>query len=76
MTLTNQTDSEVLEGLTKWVSKERECTSHVLLYLREVEERKLFLRFSSTLFNFCMDVHGYSRHEAQARVDAMPAGSR
>jgi hypothetical protein len=43
----------------------------VLYYLREVEERKLYLHEASSLNEFCMKVLKYSRHEAQARIDAM-----
>jgi len=71
MQLSNQTDSEILEGLTNWVRKEREAASHVLYYLREVEERQLHLRYATSLFEFCVKVYKYSRHEAQIRVDAM-----
>ena len=71
MDLSHKTNSEILEGLTAWVGKERVAGSHVLHYLREVQERKLYLPYASTLFEFCMKVHKYSRHEAQTRIDAM-----
>src|SRR5438874_1107914 len=71
MFLSNKTDDQILNGLSEWVSKEREAASHVLHYLREVEERKLYLRAGGSLFEFCVNVHKYSRHEAQARIDAM-----
>jgi hypothetical protein len=69
--LSNKTDAQILEGMTVWVGKEREAASHVLHHLLEIEERKLYLLYASSLFEFCMVVHKYSRHEAQTRIDAM-----
>jgi hypothetical protein len=71
MSLNNKTDAQILSGLKAWVGKEREAVTHVLYYLREVEERKLYLHEASSLNEFCMKVLKYSRHEAQARIDAM-----
>lgn len=71
MSLNNKTDTQILSELKIWVGKEREAVTHVLYYLREVEERKLYLLEASSLKDFCMKVLKYSRHEAQARVDAM-----
>lgn len=71
MILNNKTDTQILVELETWVSKEREAVSQVLHYLREVEERKLYLLEACSLKDFCMKVLKYSRHEAQARIDAM-----
>jgi hypothetical protein len=71
MSLNNKTDAQVLFELKTWVGKEREAVTHVLHYLREVEERKLYLLEANSLYEFCMKVLKYSRHEAQARIDAM-----
>jgi hypothetical protein len=71
MSLNNKTDAQILSELRVWVGKEREAVTHVLYYLREVEERKLYLLEASSLNDFCMKVLKYSRHEAQARIDAM-----
>jgi hypothetical protein len=71
MSLTNKTDAQILSELKAWVGTERDAVTHVLHYLREVEERKLYLLGASSLKEFCMKVLKYSRHEAQARIDAM-----
>jgi hypothetical protein len=71
MSLNNKTDAQVLSELKVWVGKERDAVTQVLHYLREVEERKLYLLGASSLKEFCMKVLKYSRHEAQARIDAM-----
>jgi hypothetical protein len=71
MSLNNKTDVQILSELKSWVGKEREAVTHVLHYLREVEERKLYLLEASSLYEFCMKILKYSRHEAQARIDAM-----
>jgi hypothetical protein len=69
--LDHKTDAQILSELRTWVGREREAVTHVLYYLREVEERKLYLHEASSLNEFCMKVLKYSRHEAQARIDAM-----
>jgi len=71
MQLSQNTDYEILEGMSAWVASERRANTHVIHYLREIEERRLYLQFASTLFEFCTEVHGYSRSEAQVRIDAM-----
>jgi hypothetical protein len=71
MSLNNKTDAQILSELKAWVGTERDAVTHVLHYLREVEERKLYLLGASSLKEFCMKVLKYSRHEAQARIDAM-----
>jgi hypothetical protein len=71
ISLDHKTDAQVLSELKTWVGKEREAITRVLYYLREVEERKLYLHEASSLNEFCMKVLKYSRHEAQARIDAM-----
>jgi hypothetical protein len=71
MFLGDKTDAQILSEFEVWVGKEREAITHELYYLREIEERKLYLLEASSLKDFCMKVHGYSRHEAQARIDVM-----
>jgi hypothetical protein len=71
MFLSNKTDAQILSDLKGWVGTERTAVTHILYHLREVEERKLYLLEAGSLKEFCMKVLKYSRHEAQARIDAM-----
>jgi hypothetical protein len=71
MFLGDKTDAQILSEFEVWVGKEREAITHELYYLREIEERKLYLLEAGSLKEFCMKVHGYSRHEAQTRIDVM-----
>src|ERR1700744_4379627 len=71
MNLSNNPDAEILEGLTGYLEKARDAESHIVFHLLEVERRKLYLPHADSIREFCMGVHRMSRHEAQARVDAM-----
>jgi hypothetical protein len=66
-----KTKSEVVRELKNAVGVEREASTVVLRHLLVVETRRLYLPEKTSLFEFCMDVLGYSRHEAQARICAM-----
>ena len=68
----NLSNSALVAKLRELVSRERMLVSEVLQYLREVEERKLFLDFGfSSLFAFCVGELGYSEPEAQLRIQSM-----
>jgi hypothetical protein len=68
----NLSNSALVARLRDLVSRERALVTEILQYLREVEERKLFLGFGySSLFAFCMGELGYSEPEAQLRIQAM-----
>lgn len=68
----NLSDTALVAELRSLVSREREMVTTILKYLREVEERKLFLtRGYSSLFAFCTGELGYSEPEAQLRIQSM-----
>jgi 5-methylcytosine-specific restriction endonuclease McrA len=65
-------DQELLSSLKSTVECEKAQTHKVLLYLREVEVRKLHLEKGySSLFVFCTEYLNYSEPEAQIRIQAM-----
>jgi len=68
----NLSNSALVSRLRDLVSRERALVTEILQYLREVEERKLFLEHGySSLFAFCLGELGYSEPEAQLRIQAM-----
>jgi len=68
----NLSNSALVARLRELVSRERALVTEILQYLREVEERKLFLGFGySSLFAFCIGELGYSEPEAQLRIQSM-----
>lgn len=65
-------DLELESALEACVKQERAALAEVLRYLREVEERELFLaRGYSSLFAYCTERLGYSEPEAYLRIQAM-----
>ena len=72
MNIQKVSDQELVTQLKVEVQKERDQTSIVLRYLREVENRRLFLdRGYSSLFAFCTEFLAYSESEAYTRIQAM-----
>ena len=72
MSLKTLNDQELIEELKMRVKNERDATSQVLRYLKEVEIRRLFLeRGYSSLFSFCTEFLAYSESEAYTRIQAM-----
>ncbi len=72
MKLTGKIDAALLMELKSLVSREREVTTEILHYLREVESRKLHLeRGYPSLFEFTVRELGYSEGSAHRRISAM-----
>ncbi len=72
MKLSGKIDSALLLELKSLVSREREVTTEILHYLREVESRKLHLeRGYPSLFEFTVRELGYSEGSAHRRILAM-----
>ncbi len=65
-------DADLLIELKKLVTQERELLTKLLRYLREAENRKLYLaRGYSSMFAFVTNYLSYSETEAYARIQAM-----
>ncbi len=66
--LTNLILDEKLQDL---VAREREILSEIIIYIREVDGRKMFLSFGyPSLFDYLTKRMGYSNASAQRRIDA------
>jgi len=62
----------LISDLKELVSRERELLTKILHYLREVENRKLFLEKGyPSMFAFVTEELGYSEGQAQRRIQAM-----
>jgi len=65
-------DQSLLSSMDTAVQRERESTIAVLIFLREVDRRRLYAEGdTSSLLEFCMKRHGYSEHQALDRIAAM-----
>lgn len=70
--LKTKSDTTLISDLKTLVTQERATLTEILKYLKEVEERRLFLaRGYSSLFAFLTEELGYSESAAQRRIVAM-----
>ncbi len=75
MDLSKKKNQELLAELKDLTGQERLIVTRVLLYLQEVEKRKLFLEEGySSLFAFCTEFLLYTPAEVQVRIEAMRLG--
>ncbi|RYZ75999.1 MAG: hypothetical protein EOP05_06325, partial [Proteobacteria bacterium] len=65
-------DAELLFDTREAIKAEREATSVVVKYFREISARELYLKHAcSSLFQFATEKLGYCAASAQARINAM-----
>src|SRR5215475_13830086 len=71
MSLANLSDEELLSSLSTICSEARRLLSRMLLYLIEVEQRRLDLKSAcSSLYDFCQRRLRMSESEAVRRIEA------
>ncbi|RYZ84933.1 MAG: HNH endonuclease [Proteobacteria bacterium] len=72
MFLQKLSDAELLFDTRKAIKSEREATSIVVKYFREISARELYLKHACpSLFQFATEKLGYCAASAQARINAM-----
>ncbi|RYX79908.1 hypothetical protein EON83_30815, partial [bacterium] len=72
MFLQKLSDAELLFDTREAIKAEREATSVVVKYFREISARELYLKHAcSSLFQFATEKLGYCAASAQARINAM-----
>ncbi len=64
-------DSELLTETRQRCAEERRLTLQILHLLREIEERAVFARTHSSLFDFCVKELRFSEDQAHRRISAM-----
>jgi len=70
-------DGQIIGQLKKISSKERELQATILLYLAEIERRRLYLPLGyGSLFDFCTSSLGYTRATAARRIASAKAAAR
>jgi hypothetical protein len=67
-------DQNLILNLKSLVQKERGITLEILIHLKEIDNRKLFLELGySSLWSYCTEALGYAEGSAQRRIEAMRA---
>ena len=77
MELSRRSDQELLSDVAKLVGSHRDITAKIVLYLAEIEERRLHLQAGfSSMFEFCIKKLGLGEGEAFRRIVAARLGKR
>jgi hypothetical protein len=77
MDLSHRSDCDLLTNVTKLVASHREMTANLVVYLAEIEERRLHLQAGfSSMFAFCVTKLGLGDGEAFRRILAARLGRR
>jgi 5-methylcytosine-specific restriction endonuclease McrA len=77
MELSRRTDQELLSDIATLVGSHRDITAKLVLYLAEIEERRLHLQAGfSSMFEFCVKKLGLGEGEAFRRIVAARLGKR
>lgn len=72
--LCDVSDKELVEGLEKLVSRERESLNWIVLHLAEIDKRKLYAELGySSLYAYATSALGYSESAACRRIKAARA---
>ena len=65
-------DRELIESVKKCVSQEKILTAKIILYLEEINHRKLYVEYNTnSMHKFCTKILKYSDAEASIRIAAM-----
>ncbi|HXH76780.1 MAG TPA: HNH endonuclease [Bacteriovoracaceae bacterium] len=71
MNLKHLTDTTLHKDTLNLVKHERETTAEILHHLYEIDRRKLYSDYKcGSLFNYCVNILGYSESSAQRRIVA------
>jgi 5-methylcytosine-specific restriction endonuclease McrA len=77
MELSRRSDQELLSDIAKLVGSHRDITAKLVLYLAEIEGRRLHLQVGfSSMFEFCVKKLGLGEGEAFRRIVAARLGKR
>ena len=70
--LKNLSPHELIQNTKRLVETERKTTLEILQYLREIDQRKLYLKWGfSSLFDFVVKELNYDHGAAGRRISAM-----
>ena len=69
-------DDELLRGLSKLLQESRRVESDLVAHIGEVEHRRLFVRYASSMFTYVAEVLNLSEHEAYLRIGVARAARK
>ncbi len=69
-------DDELLRGLSKLLQESRRVESDLVAHIGEVEHRRLFVRYASSMFVYVTEFLHFSEHEAYLRIGVARAARK
>ncbi len=69
-------DDELLRRLSELLKKSRRVESELVAHIAEVDARRLYARFASSMFTYCTEILNLSEHEAYLRITVARASRK
>jgi hypothetical protein len=70
------TNEELLRRLSALVQKSRQVEAELIAHIGEVDDRRLYARYASSMFVFCRERLHLSEHEAYLRIEVARASRK
>lgn len=74
--LQHETDEALLRRLTELVQQSRRVEVELVAHIGEVEARRLYAQYASSMFVYCTEVMHLSEHEAYLRIQVARASRK
>jgi len=74
--LESLTNDELIERLSVLTQKSRRVETELIAHIGEVDHRRLYARFASSMFVYCRERLHFSEHEAYLRIEVARASRR
>ncbi len=75
-TLQSLSDDELLRRLTELLQNSRRVEAELIAHIAEVDRRRLYARYASSLFVYCAEVLHLSEAEAYLRIEVARASRK
>jgi hypothetical protein len=72
----NVSDDELLRGLSEILQRSRRVEAELVAHIREVDQRRLYARYASSMFSFATERLHLSEHEAYLRIEVARASRK
>jgi hypothetical protein len=71
--LRSLSDDQLLRSLSELLQDSRRVEAELVAHIAEVDQRRLYSRYASSMFSYCTDVLNLAEHEAYLRIKAARA---
>jgi 5-methylcytosine-specific restriction endonuclease McrA len=74
--IAKKSDDELLRGLLELLQSSRRIESELVAHIGEVDQRRLYARYASSMFRYATEVLHLSEHEAYLRIEVARASRK